>query len=341
MGNVTKNKSMKIITVEEHFMVKSVNDTFNRLNPPADAFEANQRGFVNAFVDRGLITDLTDRRIALMDEFGVDAQVIGYGNNQPMHIRRQDGAVALCKLANDTLFEGIRRHPGRLYGYATLPVDDVEASVQELERCVKALHFVGVMINGPFGDEFLDSPRFYPIFEKAAELNVPVYLHPTEVPAILRNYYYTGSWNERTANTFSGFGIGWHYHVAVHLMRFILSGIFDKLPTLKMIVGHWGELLPFYFDRMDSSLPPEMTGLNHGIKYYFRNHVYTNPSGIFSRDDMEFCIKTFAPDHILWAQDFPYGENGPDVRTFLEEMDLDDEIREDIAHRNAEKLFGI
>lgn len=202
---------MKIITVEEHFMSKEVNDKF-------------------------------------MDENGIDAQIIGYGNNQPMHISADKGAVEICKQANDYLYEGISQYPDRLYGYATLSVDDVAASVKELERCVVELGFKGVMFNGPFNNSFLDEESFFPIFEQAVQLDVPVYLHPTEVPAELRKYYYEGSWNLRTANTFAGFGIGWHYHTAMHLMRFILSGIFDKLPTLKMIVGHWGEMIPFYYD---------------------------------------------------------------------------------------------
>lgn len=339
---------MKIITVEEHFMSKKVNDRFKELNPPKDAVEENQVKFVDMFIGQGTITDIADRRIAFMDKNGVSAQIIGYGNNSPMHIKKEDGAVELCRKANDELYHATKKYPGRFYGYATLSVDDVSAAVRELERCVKELGFVGVMFNGPFEGHFLDDERFFPIFEKASELDVPVYLHPTEVAPEIRKYYYEGSWNGRTANTFAGFGIGWHYDTAMHLMRFILSGIFDKLPSLKMIVGHWGELLPFYFDRMNASMPPQMTGLKHDIKYYFWNNVYTDPSGMFFKDDMEFCLKTFAPDHILWAQDYPYGLNeanydtkGIYVSSFLKEIKLDAEVKENIAHRNAEKLFKL
>ena len=274
---------MKIITVEEHFMVKEINDRFNEIIKPKDEFDKNQLNFVNMFVNRGQITDIDEQRITFMNENGIDAQIIGYGNNSPMHISKEDGAVELCKFANDKLAEACKKYSGRFYGYATLPVDSVEESVKELERCVKELGFVGVMINGPFQGHFLDEERFYPIFEKAAELDVPVYLHPTEVSKELRGYYYSGSWNERTTNVFSGFGIGWHYDTAMHLMRFILSGIFDKLPNLKMIVGHWGELLPFYFDRMDEHISTAVTELNNNIKYYFENNIYTNPSGIWSK----------------------------------------------------------
>lgn len=330
---------MKIITVEEHFMVKEINDRFNQIIKPRDEFDKNQLGFVSMFVDRGQITDLDEQRIRFMDENGVDAQIIGYGNNSPMHISKEDGAVELCRLANDTLAAACNKYPSRFYGYATLPVDDVEASVKELERCVKELGFAGAMFNGSFNGHFLDEEKFYPIFRKVSELHIPVYLHPTEVTKELRDYYYSGSWNERTTNVFSGFGIGWHYDTAMHLMRFILSGIFDRLPDLKMIVGHWGELLPFYFDRMDEHLSPQVTGLKHNIKYYFENHIYTNPSGIWSKDDFDFVLKSFPVEHILWAQDYCYGVNDIRVKTFLEEYPIKDETRELIAHGNAEKLF--
>lgn len=332
---------MKIITVEEHFMVKEINDKFNEVIKPKDEFDKNQLDFVNIFVGKGEITDIDERRIAFMNANEIETQIIGYGNNSPMHISKENGAYELCKLANDKLAEACKKYPGRLYGYATLPVDDVEASVKELERCVKELGLVGVMFNGPFQGHFLDEERFYPIFEKAAELDIPVYLHPTEVSKELRDYYYSGSWNARTTNVFSGFGIGWHYDTGVALMRFILSGIFDKLPNLKMIVGHWGELLPYYFDRMDQNLSTGVTNLEHNIKYYFKNNVYTDPSGIWSKDDFDFVLKTFDKEHILWAQDYPYGINDINVKTFLEEYNIDDETREMIAHKNAEKLFKI
>lgn len=332
---------MKIICIEEHFMLKEVNDRFNEIIKPRDDYDKNQLDFVNVFLSKGEITDIGDNRIQFMDTNGVSAQIIGYGNNSPMQLSKESGAVGLCKLANDKLSEACQKHSGRLYGYATLPVDDAEASVKELERAIKKLGLVGVMVNGPFQGHFLDEERFYPIFHKAAELDVPVYLHPTEVSKDLREYYYSGNWNARTTNVFSGFGIGWHYDTAMHLMRFLLSGIFDKLPNLKIIIGHWAELLPYYFDRMDASLSPQITGLKHNLKYYFYNNVYTNPSGIWSKDDFDFVLRTFHKEHIMWAQDYPYGINDMEVKTFLEKYGIENEIKEMIAYKNAEKLFKI
>lgn len=332
---------MKVICTEEHFMLKEINDKFNDIVKPRDEFEKNQLDFVNVFLSKKEVTDIGEQRIQFMDKNGVYAQIIGYGNNSPMHLSKENGAIELCQLANNELSKACHKYAGRFYGYVTLPVDDVQASVKELKRAVKELGLVGVMINGPFQGHFLDEERFYPIFETAAELDVPIYLHPTEVSKELRNYYYCGNWNARTTNVFSGFGIGWHYDTAMHLMRFILSGIFDKLPNLKMIIGHWAEMLPYYFDRMDAAFQPQVTGLQHHIKYYFYNNVYTNPSGIWSKDDFDFVLRTFHKEHILWAQDYPYGINDTNVKTFLENYDIDQDTKDMIACKNAEKLFKI
>lgn len=336
-----ENNAMKLITVEEHFMSQNVQKRFTEIIRPQNEVERNQAAFVDMFIKNSNIMNLEEERIAFMDANGIDTQIIGYGNNHPMHIKKGNGAAELCKLANDELYAATQKYPGRFYGYATLPIDDIDVSVKELQRCVKELNFKGIIINGPFEGHFLDEPQFFPIFEVAADLDVPVYLHPTEVSAEIRKYYYEGSWNDRTVNLFSGFGIGWHYDTAMHLMRFILSGIFDKLPNLKMIVGHWGEMLPYYFDRMNDSMKPALTGLAHDIKYYFWNHVYTDPSGMFYKDNFDFCLKVMNPEHIMWAQDYPYGINDERVRTFLDEFQLDSGVKEMVAHGNAEKLFHI
>lgn len=330
---------MKIITVEEHFMSEKVEEQYCRLVRPSDSVEENQAAFIRQSIQKGEITNLGEERIAFMDANGIAAQIIGYGHHSPSRLRKEDGAAALCALANDELYAATRQYPGRFYGYATLPMDDVEAAVGELERCVGKLGFRGVLCSSLLDGTFLDGERFFPIFQKAAELDVPVYLHPAEPAPEVRRRYYEGSWNERMANVFAGFGIGWHYDTAVHLLRLILSGLFDRLPELKIIVGHWGELLPFYFDRLNATMRPQATGLLYGTAHYFRHNIYTNPSGMYFRDDMEFCLKVFPPEHILWAQDYPYGINDEKVKTFLEGMKLENGLREDIACRNAERLF--
>ena len=335
---------MKLITVEEHFMSKKVNDRIKELMLARGDLNPAMFDFVDAFVNRSLICHLDDERIAYMDRVGVDTQIVGYGNNPPMNLSGEM-SVELCRMANDELYEATQKYPGRFYGYAQLPVDIPEAAVRELERCVKELGFVGVMVCGTFQGHFLDEERFFPILKKCAELDVPLYLHPGEVGKSVTDAYYAGDWSPAVTRTFAGYGIGWHYEAGVHALRLILAGVLDKLPGLKLILGHWGELMPYYFDRMDMGLNQHITGLAHPISYYFKQNVYTNPSGMFFRDDMDFCLKLLGPDHILWGQDFCYLNNDQvntdNVRIYLEEYGLDDNILEQIAHRNAEKLFHL
>ena len=115
----------------------------------------------------------------------------------------------------------------------------------------------------------------------------------------------------------------------------------DKLPELKIIIGHWGETLPYFLRRMGGGLRPQITGLWHDMKYYFWNNVYTNPSGMFFEEDFDLCLKVLNPDHILWGQDYPFVPGTENAGSFLEQYPIDAELKEKIAHGNAERIFHL
>lgn len=331
----------KVIAVEEHYMSENVNkaykELFEKSNP--DPAQKAKASFVDAFVGRGLITEVGEKRLKNMNKAGVDVQLISYGNNSPMYLEKEE-AIPLCRQANDDLAAYCSIAPERFYGCAALPIADVNASVAELERCVKELNFKAVVFNGGIHGKFLDDPEFYLIFEKAAELGVPVQFHPGEVDASVSAHYYQGSWPLSVTNIFAGHGIGWHYDSGMQYIRLILTGIFDKLPNLTLLCGHWGELLPYYFNRLDTTLTTEVTGLKHSISYYFKNNMFITPSGMYFEDDLEFCMKKVGAERIMWATDYPYRVND-NAKEFLEKLDLEKEDLEKIAYKNAEKLFGI
>lgn len=335
---------MRLITLEEHYMSKKVNDQVEKILLKNNSVNPAMFKFINDFVNSSLITDIGDKRIAYMDKVGVDTQILGYGNNTPGNLA-DEVAIELCQQANNEVYEATQKYPGRFYGYATLPLEFPDAAVAELERCVNELDFVGVMVEGQVNNHFMDDPKFYPILEKCAELDVPLYVHPGIVSPDIQKLYYQGNWSPQVANHFAGYAIGWHYDTGVNVMRMILAGILDKLPNLKIIAGHWGEGLPFYFDRIDMGLPTKLTGLKHKVSWYFQHQIYTDPSGMFFRNDMEFTVKTMGANQIMWAQDFPY-LNGTfdqidDVRPFIINSDLLPEDIEKITHKNAEKLFHL
>lgn len=138
----------------------------------------------------------------------------------------------------------------------------------------------------------------------------------------------------------STYGFGWHLEAGIQVIRMILAGVLEKFPNLKVISGHWGELVPFYLSRFDQAFPPSVTGLKEKFSFYFKRNVWVMPSGIYDYDNLDFCIRKLGVDHILFAADFPYLPQD-DGRSFLEKANLSDEDKEKIGSKNAEKLLHL
>ena len=329
----------RLITVEEHYGSDAVNEKIRRMFEERGT-EAERRSIERATGTSAApgANDLGAERIAYMDAHGIDAQTISYASGIPATLE-PEYSIPLCRDVNDEMAGKAAAYPGRFYLFAHLPLGDGEAAARELERCVRELGFVGAMISGHYHDLPYDDPHYLPIFEKAQELDVPVYLHPGLVSPAITERYYAGSWSERATALLSGFGVGWHYDVGMQVVRMILAGLFNRLPELKIMVGHWGEVVSFFMYRLDE-IPREVTGLEKNISDYFKQNVYVNPSGMLYPEQFRYCLETFGADHINWGEDYPYRRKDR-IRDFLEGFDLSDEDREKIAHGNAEWLFHV
>ncbi|RFA08849.1 amidohydrolase [Subtercola boreus] len=330
---------MKIITLEEHFLNLDI----------ARASAANSAEltpwFTEAF-DSALgaphspsaevLLDVDAARIADMDANGITTQVLSVLTAQ---LLPADVAVDLVKGSNDWLAGTVNRHPGRYAGFAALPTIVPEAAADELERAVTELGFVGTMINGRTEDLFLDDPRFDPILERAAQLGTPIYLHPAAPPLATTESNYAGLGNLVTTR-FQTVAWGWHQETAVHFLHLVLSGTFDRCPKLQFILGHWGEMIPFFLERLDEAMPKKTTGLDRTMSEYVRENMHITPSGMFSQAQLRFCIDLVGVDRIMYAVDYPFvSQRG--AADFLEQADLSVDDREKIAHRNAETLLGL
>jgi len=335
---------MKIITVEEHFADAGIVEANAKYGDPSDmlALPEKVREAYNGMRFTGdALLDVDKQRFDFMEAQKVDVQVLSYtapvSDMVPAEV-----AVALCRKANDILADVVEKHPDRFAAFATLPMADPAAAAAELDRCVREHHFVGALITGTWQGKFYDDPSFFPIFEKAAELDVPISWHPEFPDAKVQTHYFiSDNYPLITGMQFATAGFGWHLDVGLHMTRLILSGIFDKLPNLKFISGHWGETIPFMLDRMDQIMRPETTGLKKKVSEYFHENVWFTPSGILSKDQFEYMVKVFGAEHILWALDYPYVKFNECSADFLLNADLTQEQKELIAHGNAEKLFRI
>ena len=321
----------KLITVEEHYYSDEINDKIMQIlkehNIPRNDGDSEPG-----------VSDLCAGRIAYMDAHGIDAQVISCVRILPLGMD-PEFSVPLCHEVNDLMYEKASHYPGRFYLFANLPYGDGRAAAAELERCVKELGFVGAVMSGHYNDLPYDDESYFPIFEKAVELDVPIYLHPGRVNPQIIKHYYDGKWSPRATALLAGFGVGWHYDVGMQVLRMMMAGHFDRLPELKIMVGHWGELVSFYMYRTDE-MSREVTGLKKNISDYFKENIYVNPSGMLYGEQFRYCLDTFGPDHIMWGEDYPYRRK-ENIREFLESYDLSEEDREKIAHINAEKVMHI
>src|SRR5438045_7621345 len=167
-----------------------------------------------------------------MDAAGIDMQVLSHG--APAVKRREaELAVRLARGANDRLAETVRSHPDRFAGFAMLPTADPKAAADELERAVTKLGFKGAMVHGLTGSLFLDDKRFWPIFERAQALDVPLYLHPAiPHPAVIDAYY--KDYVDKYPNLLRA-AWGFAIDATTQGLRMVLSQLFDTYPRLKII----------------------------------------------------------------------------------------------------------
>lgn len=323
---------MKLIGIEEHFLTVEVRDAWSaiglELSDPSVAFHAGA-------IEKRLV-NLTEERLALMDETGLDVQVLSL--TTPALHDLDSKSVDLARRVNDAVAMAVARHPDRFQALATLPVSSPELAALELERCLTTLGFKGTILCGRVGTHALDHSSFHSIFSCAEAFGAPILLHPRTPPTAVRDAYYSG-FNPVLDACFATFGIGWHYDAGLQFLRLILAGTFDRLPNLQVILGHWGELVLFYaerFARMD-----QVAGLERPIETYFRDNLYVTASGMFLPHYLERAVAVVGTERLLFSTDYPYQYRpGRDARRFLEQCGLNAEGTAAFAHANWTRLIN-
>ena len=308
------------------------------------ALNAINDDHVDYLVGTGL-AELGPDRIGAMDEAGINVQILSAHTPGVQDLAGQEGIDFAYRL-NKMIAEGpMTIYPGRYQAYATLPLQDPGASADELERAVREDGFVGAMTNGFVGTKFLDHQDFEPVLARAEALNVPIYLHPGFPPKEVFDIYYRierpGYNDEYQDYIFSGSGYGWHQEVLTQSLRLIMTGVFDRFPRLQMIIGHMGEGLPFYYERVVGDLGDSTEGsLNKPVGQYFNDNFWYTTSAFFQDELLHLLLKYISVDRVMFATDYPFA-NMKEGTDWFRAVDLPRESKEKIAFRNAEKLFGI
>ena len=316
----------RVIAIEEHYVDPEVASLFEGVDGNAARMLAAE------------LEDTAEGRLKSMDDAGIDIQVLSHAPPGPQRLDAET-AVRVSKGANDRLAEICRAHPDRFAGFAMLPTTDPSAAADELARTVETLGFKGALIHGLTGPErlFLDDERFWPIFERAEALGVPLYIHPAiPHPAVIDAYF------RPYAKDHPGFvtaGWGFTMETATAGIRIVLSGVLEKYPGTKIILGHLGETLPFLLWRIDMALNRRGAA---GVPFreLFTKHFYVTTSGFFSDPALLCCLQEMGADRILFAVDYPFVPQAPGPK-WMEGLMLNAADKAKILHGNAERLLRL
>ena len=321
---------MRTIALEEHISTPALQE----------AFAAGTRGAPSEYVRtiQEKLLDLGAGRIANMDAAGIDMQVLSLA---VASLDRLEPATvtALARDANDRMAAAVRAHPTRFAAFAAVHLREPEQAAAELERCVRTLGFKGALVNGTSAGLFLDDPRFTPFWEAAHSLGVPVYLHPAPPPEPVQQAYFSGL-PDNLAFFLSTAAWGWHVETGLHVLRLIVSGLFDRYPGLQLIIGHMGENLPFSLARADTILARSRASLQRRVADYAHGHLHLTTSGYFTLPPLLCALQVFGADRILFSVDYPYSTNAQG-RAFLDALPLSPADQHKIAHANAERLLNL
>ena len=328
---------MRIVALEEHFSVPAVSGRI-----PKDV--VSRRGFRPRNLTPGapnpaeLLPEFAEKRLKSMNDAGISVQVVSNAGPGPDLMPGPDGVVA-AKEVNDHLAKEISRHPDRFAGFAALPAQSPDACPVELERAVKELGFLGAMVNGTTEGRFLDHPSYDGLLAAAVELDVPIYVHPHIPPEPVRQAYFC-ELPEGAARVLETAGWGWHSETAVHVLRMVVAGTFDRYPKLKIIIGHMGEMIPMMMARFDKTFAHDIAHLKRPVSRTILDQVWITTSGIFDQPPFICALQIFGIDRILFSVDYPFA---PDAagRKFLDNVALAPADKLKLAHGNADALLKL
>jgi 2,3-dihydroxybenzoate decarboxylase len=319
------------IALEEHFAIEAtLNDS--------KVFGANVWEKL-----RPRLLDIQDMRLKEMDRHGVEMMILSLNAPAVQAIPDVKKAIAVATEANDVLADNMRRRPGRFAGFAALPMQDPDAAIVELHRCVNELGFVGALVNGfsqvgtPETVVYYDAPQYRPFWRAVEELDVPFYLHPRNPLPSWSKFYEGHSWL---------LGPNWAFaaETAVHALRLIGSGLFDEFPKLKIVLGHLGEGIPVQLWRIDGRngwmKEPHHYPAKKGVGDYFRKHFHLTTSGNFHTPSLDNVVAEMGADRVMFSVDWPF-EAVDEAAHWFDKAKMSEAERKKIGRDNAVKLFKL
>lgn len=330
---------MKKIAVEEHIE----NLAFRQFD--ADAMRNIPFPVTADPIRAKYLEDLFDapiekHRLPIMDQYDIGIQIVSPNTQAVQYEHDKEKAVKIAIEVNDMTYDFVKQAPERLKGMAVLPMQDPQAAAYELERCVKEKGFVSAFIHGQtgLGDyPYYDDPVYDIVWNKMTELDIPLYIHPrSPEPDQIKAF---DGCDELLGNTWD-----WGFVTGTLVLRMVFNGVFERFPSLKVIIGHMGETIPYCLRRLDEGFECrrlwERGKISNPPSYYLKRNLYIATSGGYRPETMECAIEALGVDKILFGTDYPHFPTETAISQ-LDQCRLTKDELEQICYKNAEKLFKI
>ncbi len=320
-----------LIAFEEHWAIERTLGSFAAANDPDGQWRDIRRRLL----------DVHDLRLAEMDRHGIEMTILSLNPPAVQGVLDVGEAIETARMANDALAAEVARRPDRFAGFAALPMQDPDAAIGELTRCVRDLGFKGAMVNGFTQKEVADSAIYYdiaeyrPFWAAVQDLDVPFYLHPRRNIPSRALAYDDHPWLLSPAWDFA-------VQTADHTLRLICSGLFDEFPRLQLVLGHLGERIPFDMWRIDHLMRQVPGGIpaEKEIGDYLRSNFHLTTSGQFHDAPFRCALAELGAGRILFSIDYPF-EEFAEAAAWFDSTELSDADRLKIARTNAIELFKL
>ena len=321
------------IGLEEHF---AVGDTL------ADSAEYAEGGHWPEL--RAHLLDVHEDRLRAMDGQGIETMVLSLNSPAVQAVHDRHRACTLAERANDFLAEQVGRRPDRFEAFAALPMQDPEQATRELERCIRQLGFRGALVNGysqvgtPETVRYCDDPVYADFWATAAALDAPFYLHPRNPVPSWARIYDGHEWLLGPTWAFA-------HETGTHALRLMGSGLFDRHPTLKIVLGHLGEGLPSAIWRIDNRTawmrgPTTPRPARRPMSAYLHENFWVTTSGFFHTASLKATVLEMGVDRVLFSTDCPF-ERIADAASWFDTADIPESDRRRIGRDNARALFKL
>jgi len=295
-----------------------------------------------------VLSDL-DLRFNIMDRFEGLKQVLTLGVPPIEYVVNPNNAVELSMMANDEMAELLVKYPERfITAVACLPMSNIDAALKEADRAITELKFKGVMLYSSINGKPLDRPEFLDLYQKMAEYDLPIWIHPAKDRNI-------PDYPSEKVSKFQLFNlVGWPYETTLAMARLVFSGVLERCPNLKFIIHHCGAMVPFFGNRFAMKKNHDIDIIakhEHAeefrsttIEYFQKFYADTAISG--STIALMCGYSFFGSDNLLFGSDMPYGTLNSEqglrrIINSVESMDVPQSDKEKIFSNNAQRLLHL